>query len=677
KIKDIKNKVKKWITDRETSRYPRVLRSIAGFVLIAFITTSFHDFVWAREAAGIGDAAFFLPQRLGKITERYDSGTKGKVIYIQDVHCHKETQEKIYKIIKLIKEKYGSKCGIVGVEGAYTNIDTSILGAVPDKEIKEKTAQYFLNKGDITGAELYSIMEPGKVKLKGIENEKEYFENFNKLYNSFSYLSGIEEAILKIGRNFERSKKYLYPESLKEFELKEKSFNSGVINMEEYLRYIKSKAEENKIKFEMEYKELSKAVKLYEMKKEIKEELAEFEARDITEKMSRILTQGEYEELKRINIEQEAETYYLYLNGLIKKRNIDIGSGYKNLSGYLSYLELNAGINDIKLMEELKEAEYRIKEELVKGGTHRKSLLYCERYLELLKGYLTNQAGSKDVELWRRERERFFKEIEIMTEKLAYENYFKQNKELFYESEKNMSGFYSTADKRNHILADNISKGMKGKNEVRIMTAGGYHTDGIKELLKAKGISYEIITPKITSQYGKNIYINRVKEQGLWHAKEKGLAVANKPVHTADNKALMVLTRFAELDLNENTNIQMLNNVLTEILSKFGGSQNIQQAFTNFLVKYTKKLKNIKINNIDFSGDKITYTAVIRNTSYEEIIMQNNEKNVAEKAKKEKQGKTSKPQADKKQARTNQIGQLKDGTEIYLLNLFNNTKNID
>ncbi|MFC1546556.1 hypothetical protein ACFL4O_02435, partial [bacterium] len=50
---------------------------------------------------------------------------------------------------------------------------------------------------------------------------------------------------------------------------------------------------------------------------------------------------------------------------------------------------------------------------------------------------------------------------------------------------------------------------------------GGYHTRGITEILRNKGISYEVIRPIVNRSYNKEIYLKRIKEQAVYINKIK------------------------------------------------------------------------------------------------------------------------------------------------------------
>ncbi|MFC1512789.1 hypothetical protein ACFL4S_01945, partial [bacterium] len=586
-----------------------VKKYIASIVLTAFIVTSLHDFVWAQESIA-GNPSFILPPRLGKIIETYDSGKQGKVICIQDLHCHAQVQDNIYNIIKLIKKTYGKKFKVIGIEGAYTNIDTSILSGVPDINLREKVSRYFVKKGDISGPELYSIMEPSKITLQGIENRGQYLKNFNMLYDSFSYLFEIEKVISKISQNFNRSKQHLYPKQLLEFEKEQELYEKGEIGIEQYLTILKDKAEGLNLRFKLQYPEIEKTLNAIKLKKQIKKENVTQETQYVMLNLLKILKSDEYKRLESMANSGDSDEYYLYLKDFLKKSGISISKNYKHLHDHLQYLELITNINDVKVLEEKTEAEYQIKLKLIRRRTHGKLLLYCETYLNLLNEYLANRVTSKDAQKWALERRRFFKELSFLTERIAYKNYFEDNKKLFFEAEKNMNNFYNLADKRNEILSNNISKHIKKRNRVRVMVIGGYHTDGIKAFLKSKGISYEIIMPAITEVYTKDIYLKRVYDQADWLAREKGIKLAANVIKK--KQALMVLSRFFTEDINNEIAGKVIADALNS-LRRYKEAKELQESLIKFLSDYTKRSKGkVSVSNVKFIETGLSYTLDIK-----------------------------------------------------------------
>ncbi|MBU1863192.1 MAG: DUF4071 domain-containing protein [Candidatus Omnitrophica bacterium] len=71
--------------------------------------------------------------------------------------------------------------------------------------------------------------------------------------------------------------------------------------------------------------------------------------------------------------------------------------------------------------------------------------------------------------------------------------------------------FYSLADKRDEAMLDNLIRRMDetGQN-VGVLVAGGYHSEGVTQLIKDRNMSYATITPQIDSMREDVAYMDRM-----------------------------------------------------------------------------------------------------------------------------------------------------------------------
>ena len=65
------------------------------------------------------------------------------------------------------------KIDIVNLEGGAGAYDTGIFNAIRNKKAKKEITSYFVNTGDINGAEYYAVNNSEEIKLWGVE-KKEY-----------------------------------------------------------------------------------------------------------------------------------------------------------------------------------------------------------------------------------------------------------------------------------------------------------------------------------------------------------------------------------------------------------------------------------------------------------------------------------------------------------------------
>ncbi|HLD30112.1 MAG TPA: hypothetical protein VJC03_07195, partial [bacterium] len=68
-----------------------------------------------------------------------------------------------------------------------------------------------------------------------------------------------------------------------------------------------------------------------------------------------------------------------------------------------------------------------------------------------------------------------------------------------------MEEFYKLSLARNTAMVENLEKLLEGENGIVFVT-GGFHVPGITELLKVRGISYEVFAPQVTKKLDRKTY---------------------------------------------------------------------------------------------------------------------------------------------------------------------------
>ncbi|MFH1791072.1 MAG: hypothetical protein ABH885_03695, partial [Candidatus Omnitrophota bacterium] len=135
-----------------------------------------------------------LPLSLGYTREVYDSGTDMPVIvYLQDAHCNYSCQKSIAGIIDYFNRFHGVK--LAGLEGGSGNYDFSLFTSIPDIDIRENIADYFVREGRVTGAELFAIMNPERISVKGLEEPGLYEKNLTVYRESLGYKERVQHHI--------------------------------------------------------------------------------------------------------------------------------------------------------------------------------------------------------------------------------------------------------------------------------------------------------------------------------------------------------------------------------------------------------------------------------------------------------------------------------------------------
>ena len=441
----------------------------------------------------------------GTIKSKY-AGNKNKVIvHIQDAHCNYEAQSNINKMLdQLTKE---CEIDIISVEGAEGIVDTTWFRAFPDSEIRKEVATYFMKKGEITGAEFFSITSEYQGTIFGAETRDYYVKNLRAFTEVFPYKESIEKYFTNARNISNRLKSIVYPPKLKELDLKIRAFDDKEIELSEYAAYLNKSSEKQKVKLN-DLENFKKLVKTLEYEEKIDFDIVDQERSQYIDVISKKMDKESMTELVTQSIRFKkghikAVDFYSHLRDLAKEHDVDMVHEYPNLFYYYIYTKLYEGIDNEGLFKEIDRIELRLKEKLFTDETQKKLDKYSnmlEMFIDLTNIELTND----DYDLFKGYSEEFTLE-EVLEFMASLVNKYNLNYTIdampaqISENIPKMVDFYEIAIKRDNALIDNTLRQMKteGKNKC-VLIAGGFHTRGIKDILEKKGVSYVVVTPKIT-----------------------------------------------------------------------------------------------------------------------------------------------------------------------------------
>jgi hypothetical protein len=260
-------------------------------------------------------------------------------------------------------------------------------------------------------------------------------------------------------------------------------------------------------------------------------------------------------ERQRLNaLKKENNTrYYLYLKQIVDQNNISL-KNFEFLNLYFKYLVLSADVNTNLMVSE----EVRLKDKIYGFliiTEEQKDLVKFEKVLNFYENFINTSVMSKEaLDFMANEKEYADFIVQFLNRNSAYLIWaYSVNKQIatLQRAIVRMKDFYQLAEERNNVLVANT---LDKKEKISVMVLGGYHTDGVTQLLRARDISYILISPNVTKDYDTKIYEQRL----LGEVKTSNINV-NKNI--ANNKlALVSIYQSGDLDA------QKLKERITEIL---------------------------------------------------------------------------------------------------------------
>lgn len=435
------------------------------------------------------------------------SGDTGKVvIHIQDAHCNYEAQNNINKILDQLTKECG--LNMISVEGAEGIVDTSWFRAFPDAEIRKEVATYFMKKGEITGAEFFSITTNDFAgTIFGAETREYYVKNLRAFTEVYPYKEQIENYFLNLRTIANRLKTIVYPPKLREVDAKIRDFKHKDIELSDYAEYLAKNAKKYRVDLK-DKPNFEKLMQTLEYEDKIDFDIVDSERSDYIDLLSKKMDKEKMTELVTESVRFKkghikAVQFYIYLRDLAREYEIEIVQEYPNLFYYYIYTKLYDGINNEGLFREIGQIETQLKDKLFKNETERtldKYTSLIDMYVDLVNIELTNddydQFNAYIADFNIDDVVRF---INSLCDKYNLNYPTEDIPAQIRENIPNMVDFYEIAMKRDHALIDNTIKQMEKMAQDRcVLIAGGFHTRGIKDILEKQGISYVVVTPKIT-----------------------------------------------------------------------------------------------------------------------------------------------------------------------------------
>jgi len=228
-------------------------QAISGVVTLAFCVCFVLSDAWALTGdmgasissetdiqngkfANLDVETFTIPAHLGDVRYSFKGDADKIVVHIQDAHSNPFAQHKISDIINYLTEEYGIE--MVNLEGGAGDYDLSVFTSISGDEIRREVAGYFVEKGEISGAEYYAINNPDKLTLWGIENKDLYLANLKVYRDSLAYKEEVDKYLKELTHILNNTKRYVYSPELLKIDMAYNAYKAGEKEFRSYLEFL-------------------------------------------------------------------------------------------------------------------------------------------------------------------------------------------------------------------------------------------------------------------------------------------------------------------------------------------------------------------------------------------------------------------------------------------------------
>lgn len=329
-----------------------------------------------------------------------------------------------------------SQSVLIGIEGAIGALDLSDIRRYPIPEARRKSAEQLLKEGYLTGAEYAAASSEVPIPIWGIEDKDLFRANFALFFKILSHKEAIEEYLNERRRALERAKEAVCAPQVLSFLATLEAYETEQISFGDYFVRLNTYAAE-------------------------------------------------------VGIDPAEYTQVMLFHEVLREGHDSEGVLHEGAGRSLSYK--NALLDYGALLREVRALAYRIAREL--AATRREKEIIGEaREITLLEKMLLLRATREEVAEW---TEAFSSQVSSDSEEtaLTHAPYPPRIQDIMPV----VREFYRLAEKRDSaMLANLLAKMDETDTDVGIVIAGGYHSEGIKALLRERGIAYVVITPHIS-----------------------------------------------------------------------------------------------------------------------------------------------------------------------------------
>ncbi len=485
---------------------------------------------------------FSVPENIGSIQHfrlpKQETQKLPTFIHIQDAHTNAPIQRKISHLLKYVKDTYN--INTFAFEGAHKKIDPNVLKITENKNNNLVIANYLLEKGLITGGELFVLEQSGsstEINVSGIEDLDRYKDNIKLFRKALKEKVDVKKELKQVDLKIAKLKTNFYnPQLLKYDQLYQTFQNRKSMNAPYFYKKTLKEAEERlALDFEnpliqLDYPNLYRMYFLINESEEysaetFSEELENLRALLRDEKHALLNLNALIHELITMNlIDPKLSAHYKTWREMFEQLHtyvVKSSNGWDSFPSILRVLKnliLKEEIEGTAFFNEFDQLVYRLERNMAKSNDE-EELIHAEREFHLLKRVLFLEASRSDLDHVRSRSENIIDSLGVSVEGLDLDffEYFNETKSSLLQQYRLALEFYDGAEQREISFVDNlVHLSHRHKTSAIAFVTGGYHTKGIQEEMKRRGLGFISIAPQVyqTGTEGDQ-YLSEIYEEVL------------------------------------------------------------------------------------------------------------------------------------------------------------------
>lgn len=464
-----------------------------------------------------------IPADKGAVTARWTAGGKSPlIVHIRDVHCNYSIQNNIADILEILVANYG--IGMVAVEAASGDVDTSMFAVFPDSSAKENVCDKFMKNGVLTGAEKLSICKSNELPffIWGVENPDSYRANLKSFRTAYMFSRRLNSHLQSLRDTLDLLKQYIYPPQLYDFQKHATDYHQAVITFENWAVYLEEQALTAEVDLDIYPNAEHLFLSMHLEHNELDYGLLALERQKLMTVLKQNVPADTFKNLMRLELQFNlgtisANDYYNQLSKYID----EYGLCFPNLQIFSKLALLKSSIDYTSLLTELDQLEETVKNRLIDGyavqskAGPRKFADICKSLESISETILVYERlvglTLSDAEFLQYQSVRKSFSIDAITARISdiagtYGLSLNRNitssdfVSSFNRSLDLAEQFYEVANNRSEQMVSNlIDKMERNTLNKAVLVTGGFHSRAVENMLQSLGVSYVTITPASTT----------------------------------------------------------------------------------------------------------------------------------------------------------------------------------
>lgn len=416
------------------------------------------------------------------------------IIHLQDAHEIEEAQRNLSGLIEALQSR--KKISLVGLEGAVGGFDLDPFRSSPYPDIIRGLADAFLKLGYLTGPEVAGIVASPTSTLWGVEDLSLYREHVEAFASSERLRNQVQDMVANLSMETDAAREKLYSASLRAMDDHRLRHEDHGESLGDYVLALSKSFKGNMAVFP----HTSLFLKALTQERTLNFKQVERERLNLVEVLVQRLTPGNLDQVVRESLNYRAGRlaygdYHRFLLSLCSDKGIPL-NGYSQLNAYISYVLLAERIDPSALLTETNDLEELVLDSLATTEEER-LLVKVRRGLALLKKLTLHGLTPDEWKAYRTEKDQILAGLETLSHLVGHR--VSERAPLTAETLAPFEKFCQRALDRNGAMVKNLLDKMKAdQSSSAVFVAGGFHTEGITQILRQEGYSYAVVTPRIS-----------------------------------------------------------------------------------------------------------------------------------------------------------------------------------